>query len=216
METIDSNASRSCRFTHPQSTSMHLTVSSNGQSSEDPTMSWEFYVNHYNETQQAYRDSKYTWRQPNGDFYVGTNPPNGSEPLGILYPRVGTLGGCANHNAMNAAIPPDNDWNHIANLTGDASWSADNMRKYYQRLEKAYYVPNGTEGHGFSGYLGVCSKTFSSKRKYMTDLNRSIATISTSSDLNQASSKSSNMRTKNSAARLQTAPTQSSTCSNAT
>ena len=66
-------------------------------------MSWAFYVNHYQNDTQAYRDPTYTWRNPDGTLYVGTDPPEEAEPLGILYPRVGTLGGCANHNAMNLA-----------------------------------------------------------------------------------------------------------------
>ncbi|KAF1953449.1 alcohol oxidase [Byssothecium circinans] len=126
------------------------------QSAEDPTMSWEFFVNHYEDTKQAYRDSKYTWRLSNGDYYVGTNPPQGAEPLGILYPRVGTLGGCGQHNAMNFAMPPDNDWNSIANLNGDASWTADTMRGYFEKIEANKYVKrNGSEaaGHGFDGYI---------------------------------------------------------------
>lgn len=126
-------------------------------STEDPTMSWEFYVSHYQDNEQAYRDSKYTWRTPIQTLYVGTDPPNGSEPLGIYYPRVGTLGGCANHNSMFLAYPPDNDWNYIANLTGDSSWNAETMRSYFQRLEHNDYLSNGTQalGHGFDGWLHV-------------------------------------------------------------
>ncbi|KAF2269262.1 alcohol oxidase [Lojkania enalia] len=128
-------------------------------SSEDPNMSWEFYVSHYTNSTQAYRDTKYTWRTPNQTLYVGTEPPRDSEPLGILYPRTGTLGGCGNHNAMNLALPPDNDWNRIANLTGDNSWNAETMRYYFQRLEYNNYIArsaNGTAaaaGHGFDGWL---------------------------------------------------------------
>ncbi|KAF2643050.1 putative choline dehydrogenase [Massarina eburnea CBS 473.64] len=125
-------------------------------SSEDPTMSWEFFVCHYENETQAYRDSKYTWRLPNGDLYVGTGPSEGSQPLGILYPRTGTLGGCGNHNAMNLAMPPDNDWEAIKNLTGDASWSADTMRGYYEKIEANKYLDKnitGAAGHGFDGWL---------------------------------------------------------------
>jgi choline dehydrogenase len=43
------------------------------------------------------------------------------ERLGILYPRGATLGGSAQLNAMNFAIPPDKVWDHIAELTGDES-----------------------------------------------------------------------------------------------
>jgi choline dehydrogenase len=121
-------------------------------------MSWDFFVNHYEDNDRAYRDSKYTWRTVNNTFYVGTNPPKGSKPLGILYPRAGTLGGCGNHNALNLALPPDNDWDHIANLTGDPSWSADKMQSYFEQIENNQYVLSyrtEANGHGFHGWLGV-------------------------------------------------------------
>lgn len=56
-------------------------------------------------------------------------------------------------NAMCTWYPPNSDWNYIQNLTGDASWSADNMRSIFQRIEKNNYVPKGTAGHGFDGYF---------------------------------------------------------------
>lgn len=127
-------------------------------------MSWEFFVDHYENEEQAYRDSKYTWRTVNNTYYVGTDPPEDAEPLGILYPRAGTLGGCGNHNAMNLALPPDSNWDYIANLTGDSSWSAETMRGYFEQIESNQYISrNGTnggngsatDGHGFDGWLAV-------------------------------------------------------------
>ena len=118
-------------------------------------MSWEFFVKHYEDQEQAHRDSKFTWRMTNGSFYVGTSPPAGAEPLGIFYPRTGTLGGCGNHNAMNFALPPDSDWTYIANLTEDESWSSENMRRYFEQLEICNYLPDNTSGHGFNGWLNV-------------------------------------------------------------
>lgn len=114
-------------------------------------------MSHYENETQAYRDTKYTWKTPNETLYVGTDPPNGSEPLGIFYPRAGTLGGCGNHNAMNLALPPDRDWDHIANLTGDESWSSQNMRQIFERIENNDYIQNGTngDGHGYDGWLHV-------------------------------------------------------------
>lgn len=118
-------------------------------------MSWSIYVNHYEDPKQAYRDSKYTWQQKNGSLYVGIDPPEDAKPLGIYYPRAGTLGGCSQHNAMNLVLPPDSTWDDIATLTGDGSWNATNMRLYFERIEKCNYLPEGTPGHGFSGWLGV-------------------------------------------------------------
>lgn len=122
-------------------------------------MSWEFFVDHYSDPEQAYRDAKYTWLTPEQNYYVGLDPPNGSEPLGILYPRAGTLGGCGNHNAMNLALPPDRDWDAIAELTGDETWRATSMRTYFERIENNDYLGNSNEsdheGHGFDGWLHV-------------------------------------------------------------
>ncbi|KAF2440219.1 GMC oxidoreductase [Karstenula rhodostoma CBS 690.94] len=126
-------------------------------SGEDPTMAWDFFVNHFQDEEQAHKDSKYTWRNGDGTLYVGTEPDEGAEPLGILYPRAATLGGCGNHNALNFALPPDNDWDDIANLTGDSTWSAKTMRQYYEQIENNHYVARNStasEGHGFSGWLG--------------------------------------------------------------
>src|SRR5262249_19997415 len=55
------------------------------------------------------------------------------------------------------------DWDGIADLTGDASWKADNMRRYFQQLENCRHRPfwrciqrltgwNPTR-HGFDGWL---------------------------------------------------------------
>jgi choline dehydrogenase len=90
---------------------------------------------------------------PSGDLYVGANPPPNSSPLGILYPRAGTLGGCGSHNALITVYPHRSGWSYIQNLTGDDLWNPDNMRTYFERLEKSEYLPNGIVGHGFSGWL---------------------------------------------------------------
>jgi choline dehydrogenase len=108
--------------------------------SEDPDMSWSFFVDHY--SQNPGRDSKY--RQDDG---------------GIFYPRAGTLGGCTTHNAMITVYGHGSDWDHIAQLTGDPSWSADKMRSYFERLERCGYVPKPGTGqpnpsrHGWDGWL---------------------------------------------------------------
>lgn len=54
------------------------------------------------------------------------NLPAGSQMLGILYPRAGNLGGCGSQNALITIYPHDSDWDNIASLTGDNSWSASN------------------------------------------------------------------------------------------
>ncbi len=121
--------------------------------SEYDPIRWDYFVNHYANNTQARRDSKMTYLTSQGDWYTGLTPPAGSQQLGVLYPRVGALGGCSQHNALVTIYPNKDDWNNIATLTGDQSWSATNMRKYYQRLEKCQYLPNSVSGHGFDGWL---------------------------------------------------------------
>jgi choline dehydrogenase len=70
------------------------------QSTEYEPMRWDYFVNHYSNLTRQEEDSKMTYRTPAGDLHVGSNAPAGSEPLGIMYPRAGTLGGCSAHNAM--------------------------------------------------------------------------------------------------------------------
>jgi choline dehydrogenase-like flavoprotein len=83
---------------------------------------------------------------------------------GVLYPRAGTLGGCTAHNAMILVYPHNADWDGIAQLTGDPSWSAAAMRQYFMRLENCHHRPverwfakfgaNPTR-HGWDGWLQV-------------------------------------------------------------
>ncbi|KAJ5619453.1 hypothetical protein N7510_003437 [Penicillium lagena] len=122
-------------------------------STEDEKMRWDYFVKHYADDTLAQQDSKMTWETTAGKMYVGLNPPTGSKPKGILYPRAGTLGGCSAHNALITIYPHESDWSNIANLTGDTSWDPKNMRQYFRRLEHCEYLPNGTSGHGFTGWL---------------------------------------------------------------
>ena len=80
----------------------------------------------------------------------------------MLYPRAATLGGCTAHNAMIYMPPHDSDWNHIAELTGDASWRAARMRRYARRVEDCRHAPLwralrrlgiDPTGHGWDGWL---------------------------------------------------------------
>lgn len=118
---------------------------------ENFAMNWSFFVRHYADDATQRRDPKYTevWE--------------GEKVDGVLYPRAGCLGGCTAHNAMITVYPHNEDWDFIALETGDSSWSADNMRKYFQRLENCHHRPfwrliakifrwNPTR-HGFGGWL---------------------------------------------------------------
>jgi choline dehydrogenase len=114
--------------------------------SENPAMAWNFFVHDFGDDAQR-RQSE---RDP---------------PSGVLYPRASALGGCTAHNAMIFMHPHDSDWDEIAALTGDSSWSARHMRRYFRRLEDCRHRPlwrllsrltgdrfNPT-GHGWKGWL---------------------------------------------------------------
>jgi choline dehydrogenase len=123
----------------------------NLKSAEDDAIKWDYFVNHYEDLERQERDSKMTYQTTDGSYYVGKYPPAGAKPLGILYPRTGALGGCAEHNALITTYPHESDWTYIQNITGDASWAPDNMRKYFEKLEKAQYLVGS--GHGSDGWL---------------------------------------------------------------
>ena len=106
-------------------------------------MSWNFFVKHYADEERQARDFKTTYETPDGGEYTGLNPPEGSTMKGTLYPRTGTLGGCTAHNALIAVYPHRSDFDNVATITGDDSWSADNMRKYFTKLEKNQYLLPG-------------------------------------------------------------------------
>ena len=99
-----------------------------GLSTEDPGLSWEFYVKHYSDDNRPERDPKYHRRDPR---YPGAP--------GIFYPRAAALGGCTAHHAMITVYPHESDWDHIAQITGDDSWRPRRMRKYFDRIERAQY-----------------------------------------------------------------------------
>ncbi|KAI0165999.1 hypothetical protein GGR57DRAFT_1620 [Xylariaceae sp. FL1272] len=125
----------------------------NAKSSEDEKLSWNFFVRHYADDEVQARDWKTSYDTPDGQVYTGLHPPAGSTMKGTLYPRTGTLGGCTAHNALIAVYPHQSDFEYIASLTGDSSWSADNMRTYFKKLERNHYLLPGQSGHGYNGWL---------------------------------------------------------------
>jgi choline dehydrogenase-like flavoprotein len=123
-----------------------------GFACENDALSWNFFVRHYVSEARQGRDPKYldTW--------------NDTRVNGVLYPRAGTLGGCTAHNAMIFVYPHDADWDDIASLTGDPSWSARRMRSYFERLENCHHrwpyrllakLGINPTRHGFSGWLNT-------------------------------------------------------------
>ncbi|WP_128915359.1 GMC family oxidoreductase [Granulicella sibirica] len=117
-----------------------------GLSTENNALSWDFFVRHYADLDQQQKDDKFVARQD-----------------GVFYPRAGTLGGCTAHNAQIVVYPSNEDWDAIAEVTGDASWSSDKMRGFFEKLEDCHHRPldralDHTTGlnpsrHGFKGWL---------------------------------------------------------------
>ena len=119
--------------------------------SENTAVKWDYFVRHYADTDQQKRDKKYC------EIYEGDRVD------GVLYPRVGALGGCTAHNAMILVCPHNEDWQEIADATGDRSWAPDRMRKYFEKLENCHHRPFdrflkaltglNPSKHGFGGWL---------------------------------------------------------------
>ncbi len=93
-------------------------------STENEAMKWDYFVRHYGDRATQEQDPKFT-----------------PEEDGVLYPRAGCLGGCTAHNAMITVYPHNADWDEVAEITGDDSWRADNMRKYFERMENCHHRP---------------------------------------------------------------------------
>jgi len=51
-----------------------------GRAAENAPNSWQFFVEHYSNRTQAFRDRKYTYLRNNGSYYSGVNPPSNSTP----------------------------------------------------------------------------------------------------------------------------------------
>ena len=75
---------------------------------------WDFFATRSSDPVVQAQDSKTSYRLPDGSVYTGLSPPSGATPIGTLYPRAGTLGGCSRHNAMVTIRSFDSDWDAVA------------------------------------------------------------------------------------------------------
>lgn len=128
--------------------------------SEYNPIRWDYFVEHFADEERALQDTKYTYLTPDGEYwqtlgFTGETPPEGSERKGILYPRSGALGGCTVHHALIMVKATDKDWDDVADLTGDKSWSSGNMAKYFKKLERNEYLQGNLNpgSHGWDGWL---------------------------------------------------------------
>ncbi|RDB28025.1 Oxygen-dependent choline dehydrogenase [Hypsizygus marmoreus] len=71
------------------------------------------------------------------------------------YPRARALGGSTIHNAMiNIIAGTRKDFNDLAGIFNDPTWSRDNMQNYFRRIEhNLYLLPLLAPDHGFDGWL---------------------------------------------------------------
>ncbi|KAF4637079.1 hypothetical protein G7Y89_g982 [Cudoniella acicularis] len=121
-----------------------------------PSITWDFFVKHYEDKERTMKFSHLTWRRADGSYWVGRdNPPSDAKLLGVYYPRGATVGGSSMINEMCTFLPSESDWDYIVQVTGDKSWSAANMRKIFMQIEHNNYLPKNTSGHGFDGYFQV-------------------------------------------------------------
>jgi len=154
--------------------------------SENEALSWSFFVRHQADAALDERDPKYV-------ASLDGRPVNG-----IFYPRAGTLGGCTAHNAMILVYPHNADWDYIAQLTGDATWSASSMRQYFERLENCRHRPlyrrlarygiNPTR-HGWNGWLptevAIPFEAFTDRRLRRVIIAAALAAINDAPNLRQ-------------------------------
>ena len=99
-----------------------------------------------------------------------------SDHDGIWYPRAGTLGGCTAHNAMILVAPNNSDWDQIADLTGDPSWRAAEMWRYFQRIEDCRHRPfvapaapvRARSGADMAGRVGCRQKSLRRRKRSPT------------------------------------------------
>jgi choline dehydrogenase len=114
---------------------------------ENEGMRWDYFVRHYADDDRQRSDPKHVMKD--------------GKPS-VLYPRAGTLGGCTAHNALIFVSPNNADWNQLADLTGDASWRAERMRDYFERIENCEHrdlerakskIGHNPSRHGWDGWL---------------------------------------------------------------
>ncbi|KAK7006238.1 choline dehydrogenase [Favolaschia claudopus] len=72
------------------------------------------------------------------------------------YPRARGVGGSTVHNAMiNLIGVTKGDFNGLATMFNDSTWSFENMRNYFKRMERNLDFDKSNPDHGFSGWLST-------------------------------------------------------------
>lgn len=74
---------------------------------------------------------------------------------GTFMPRGEGIGGSTQMNAMISVRADDSDWNKIAEIVKDDSWSADEMQAFYALVENTRYKPVDALAHRIGESLGI-------------------------------------------------------------
>ncbi|KAJ3761616.1 hypothetical protein EV360DRAFT_92923 [Lentinula raphanica] len=77
-----------------------------------------------------------TLPHPQYDWNYTTTPQEGLSGREIPYPRGFILGGSSSVNGMFYTRGSADDYNRLANVTGDSGWSWENMQTYFRHNEK--------------------------------------------------------------------------------
>ncbi|KAJ7472713.1 hypothetical protein FB451DRAFT_1367600 [Mycena latifolia] len=100
-----------------------------GRAVDDPQLELNYTLNEYSEGAQFPRND--SW-----------------------YPRARGVGGSTVHNAMiNNIANLEDDFNNLANMFNDSTWSYENMRNYFKLIEHNLYLNESNPDHGFTGWL---------------------------------------------------------------
>jgi len=91
----------------------------------------------------------YCMGNPRTDWLYRTEPAAGLNGRSLAYPRGKVLGGCSSINGMIYMRGQARDYDHWAQLTGDASWAWSNSLEYFKLHEDHY--KGATANHGARG-----------------------------------------------------------------
>ncbi|KAL4066946.1 hypothetical protein J3A83DRAFT_4260864 [Scleroderma citrinum] len=93
------------------------------------------------------------------DYNLWTVPQPHAENKKVYWPRARLLGGCSSINAQMAQYGSPSDFDELATIVGDDSWSWENLKKYFRKFES--YSPHprfpdvNVSEHGSSGPMTI-------------------------------------------------------------
>ena len=85
---------------------------------------------------------------PRTDWLFNTEPAAGLNGRSLRYPRGKVLGGCSSINGMIYMRGQSRDYDHWAEVTGDARWRWDNALPYFKRHEDHHLGGDALHGAG--------------------------------------------------------------------